>query len=90
MATKTIQPTRTARSWNNLLFLMQEPNRQGEMVWNIRLVLGELPPTRYGPFHSKPKALAAFKTIADFLETELWEIANEAGNRASCNANEEF
>jgi hypothetical protein len=97
MAIKTMQPTQTTRrdsitldSWNNILFLAQEPNRHGETVWNIRLILGDLPPWRYGQFTTKAAAMKAFAIVRDYLADALWEHAVEAGNRAGCDVNEEY
>lgn len=45
----TLASSLTLDSWNNILFLVQEPDRHGNTVWNVRLSLGDLPPWRYGP-----------------------------------------
>ncbi len=97
MTTATVhmsEPTRkdsiTLDSWNGILFLVQEPDRHGTIVWNVRLIIGDLPPQRYGPFFTKKAAREAFSTIAPFVNESLSEMFNEAGNQAHCDGNDEF
>lgn len=97
MTTTTVQATGltkkdpiTIESWNNVLFMMQEPDRHGNTVWNIRLALGDLPPWRYGPFESKKDAHAAFSALIAFVDRELLHLCCEAGNQAGCDGNEEY
>ena len=97
MATATIQAKQTTRpdtitldAWRNLLFLVQEPDRHGNTVWNVRLRLGDLPPWRYGPFDTKKAAREAFSTLIEFVDRELELLFCEAGNRAGCDSNEEY
>lgn len=97
MTTATVQAKQTKQassitldSWNNLLFLVQEPDRHGNTVWNVRLSLGNLPPWRYGPFDTKQAAREAFSTLSGFVGDELVDVCCEAGNRAGCDSNEEY
>jgi hypothetical protein len=97
MTTATVHAKQTTRpasitldSWNNILFLVQEPDRHGSTVWNVRLSLGDLPPWRYGPFDTKKAAREAFSTLVAYVDGQLSEMCCEAGNRAECVGNEEY
>lgn len=80
----------TLDSWNHLLVLVQESDRHGNTVWNVRLSLGDLPPWRYGPFGTKKAAREVFSTLIAFVDRELDVMCCEAGNRAGCDSNEEY
>lgn len=80
----------TVDSWNDILFLIKEPDRHGQTVWNVRLVLGSLPPWRYGTFETEEAAHEAFAKIIEFVDRWLAEMFCEAGNRANCDSNEEY
>lgn len=69
---------------------MQEPDRHGEKIWNVRLILGDLPPTRYGPFGTGKEAREAFASLIAFVDRELVHLCCEAGNQAGCDSNEEY
>ena len=97
MTTATVLAKQTTRpdsitldSWHLILFLVQEPDRHGNTVWNVRLNLGDLPPWRYGPFGTKKAAREAFSTLIAFVDRELELLVCEAGNRAGCDSNEEY
>ena len=75
MTTATVHAKQTTRpasitldSWHNILFLVQEPDRHGNTVWNVRLSVGDLPPWRYGSFHTKKAARDAFSTLIAFVD----------------------
>jgi hypothetical protein len=96
MTTATIQGKQTTRpdsitldSWNNLLFLVQEPDRHGRTMWVVRLRLGDLPPWRYGPFETETVARDGFSTLIEFVAGELDDMCCEAGNRSGGESNEE-
>ena len=97
MTTATVHAKQTTRpasitldSWNNLLFLVQEPDRHRKTVGMVRLRLGDLPPWRYGPFDTKKAAREAFSTLIAFVDRELEVLFCEAGNRADYDSNEEY
>lgn len=97
MTTATIHGQQTTRpdsitldSWHNLLFLVQEPDRHGNTVWNVRMRLGDLPPWRYGFFDTKKAARDAFAILVTFVDRELDVMCCEAGTRAGCDSNEEY
>lgn len=97
MTTATVSAKPTTRpdsitldSWNNILFLVQEPDRHGSTVWNVRLCLGDLPPWQYGLFETKIAARETFFTLVTFVDGELEVLFCNAGNRAGCESNEEY
>src|SRR5205807_962038 len=49
------------------------------IVWNVRLTLGDMPPWRYGPFDTKKAAQEAFSTIIAFVDRELELLVCDAG-----------
>ena len=77
-------------SWNDLLFLIEEPDRHGKTVWNIRLKFGSRPPWRYGPYESKGAARKAFASMVKALRSELLDLVCELDSAAECAGNEEF
>ena len=77
-------------SWNHLVFLFQERDRHGRLAWNVRLILGDLNPFRYGPLETEKEARAVFKTLTKHLDGALWELGNEAAYHLTCCVNEEF
>lgn len=77
-------------SWSNLIFLVHEPNRHGALVWNVRLVVGDLPPWRFGPFHTENEARKAMDRLIELFEEAVGDIPAELAFFTGCAANQEF
>ncbi len=77
-------------SWMDILFLVQEPDRYGKTVWNIRLQFGNRPPWRYGPYKSKVAAQKAFGSMVKSLDSELMDVSCQLEWAGGCSGNEEF
>ena len=67
--------------WDDMVFLVQEPNRYGNNVYHIRLIFGDLTPRRYGPFESEALAKKAFRVAREFvieaLDNIFYDIQDE-------------
>lgn len=88
---QTEKPVSTViESWSNLVFLVHEADRHGGLVWIVRLVLGELPPWRFGPFDSKMDARAAMARLTEVFENAIGDIPFEIGFDFRCSANQEL
>lgn len=81
---------KTLEAWNDILFLVEEPDRYGKTVWNIRLRFGNRPPWRYGPYESKGAARKSFASMVKALHSELLDVVCELDWAAGCAGNEEF
>jgi hypothetical protein len=77
-------------SWNNLVFLVREPDRHGDLVWIVRLVLGDLPPWKFGPFDSKKDARAAMTRLTEVFENSIGDIPFNISFEFRCSANQEL
>lgn len=80
----------TLDSWESLLFLVRDPDRHGRPVFNVRLVIGTLPPWRYGPFQTEENAREGFAALRSAVQSELLELFCEMGDVAGVCGNEEF
>lgn len=77
-------------SWSNLVFLEHEPDRHGQLAWNVRLVLGDLPPWRFGPFQTKKNAASAMCRLIQLFDEAIGDIPAELAGFAGCAANQEL
>lgn len=77
-------------NWMNVLFLYEEPNRLGRTVYNVRLIFGNLPAWRYGPYKTEEEARTEFSSLSDYLEPRIEDLCTEAGNHISACANQEY
>ncbi len=62
------------------VFLLSERNRHGVTQHYIRVIIGNLPPYRYGPWLQPEQAHLAFKAATEYLEKHidevLWDLQN--------------
>lgn len=77
-------------SWSNLVFLGHEPDRHGQLVWNVRLALGDLPPWRFGPFQTKKDAVSAMDRLIELFDEAIGDIPAELAGFVGCAANQEL
>ena len=72
MTTAELKPTKlgsiTVDNWNDLLFLVREPNRKGELTWFIRAIVGEFAQVRYGSYDTEQEARAMFKEAKQYFD----------------------
>ena len=77
----TLRPTKpssiTVENWNDLLFLVREPNRKGEPKWFIRAIMGEFAQVRYGPYDTEKEARAMFTEGRKLFDQELGQMLCE-------------
>lgn len=76
-------------SWNSLIFLVHEPDRYGHLVWNVRLVLGDLPPWRFGPFDKKKDAVSTMHRLTQHFEEAIGDIPSAVAG-FTCGWSQEF
>lgn len=62
-----VPAARVIQSWEQLVFLVEEPNARGERAWFVRVRLGELPAWRVGPYDSQREASLGFERVCDRL-----------------------
>ena len=76
-----LRPTKpgssTVDNWNDLLFLVREPNRKGEPKWFIRAIMGEFAHVRYGSYDTEKEARAMFKKGRELFDQELGQALCE-------------
>ncbi len=61
-------------AWGDMVFLVREPNRFGQPVHRIRLILADLPPHRYGDYEEEAYARDLFDKTVAFVEDRLTDI----------------
>jgi hypothetical protein len=84
------QGTVTLDSWEDVLFLVREPDRNGHPAFNVRLIFGTLPPWRYGTFATEKEAREAFAALSKVVEADVWDLSVEVGNKVGVGAHEEY
>lgn len=77
-------------SWNNLVFLIHEPDRHGHLVWFVRLAVGDLTPWRFGPFDSKREAVSVMNRLSESVEDALGDVPGEIVGAVRCGFAQEF
>ena len=77
-------------SWAEILVLIQEPDRHGQTVYNVRLQVGSLPPWRYGPVTTEEEGRRLFSTLRGAVSDELADLVSEVGVQAGVCGHEEF
>ena len=74
----TLTPTKpgsiTLENWNDLLFLVQEPNRKGRLTWFIRAIVGDFAQVKYGSYETEQAARAAFEECRKYFDRALGDM----------------
>ena len=80
-ATKELKPTKpgstTLDAWEHVVFLVREPNRKGQEVHYVRVIIGDLPPIRFGPYGDEEEARCDFKIVADRFDHQYDELRSD-------------
>lgn len=76
-------PSITIASWNDLVLLVRELDRHKKPGFYVRLVLGDMPQRRYGPFHSLQAAKRSYGEMIGRLDPALCDLSNELAGIAS-------
>lgn len=70
-------------SWNDVLLLTRELDRHKQPRFYVRLVLGDMPARRYGPFPSLQAAKRGYSAMIERFYPDLLDLCNELGGIAS-------
>ncbi len=65
-------------AWGDMVFLVREPNRFGQQVHRIRLILADIAPYRYGDYESEAYAKELFHRTVEFARDKLTDMLLEA------------
>jgi hypothetical protein len=69
-------------SWNDVMLLTRELDRHKQPRFYVRLVLGDMPARRYGPFPSLQAAKRGYNAMIDRFYPDLLDLCNELGGIA--------
>ena len=73
----------TISSWNDVLLVVRELDRQGQPVVCIRLMFGKMEPRLFGPFPNLKQAKACHRAMVSYLNDALLDEINNLGDICS-------
>lgn len=84
------QDSTVIESWNDIVFLIHEPDRHGRLVWSVRLAVGDLTPWKFGPFDSKREAVSVMNRLSGLVEGALADVPGEIVGTMQCGFSQEL
>jgi len=77
-------------SRSGIASVFRERDRHGNIVYYVRLAIGDLTPWKFGPFDSKEDAVSVMNRLGELVETAIGDIPADIVSHAHCEFSQEI